>query len=713
MGKEKKIKGACHLDIKYQILQSTFGHDSFRAFQEEAVDAILSGRDLVTIIPTGAGKSLCYQLPSLMMDGLTVVISPLIALMQDQVVALRANNIQASMINSSQSNEEVAQVFNDARDGNIKLLYVAPERFSAYGFIEFLSSINISFFVIDEAHCVSEWGHEFRADYQKLALLKQNFPNTPVVAFTATATLKVQENIISTLLLNDPVVLRGKTKRDNLTIKTSKRVGNGQAQLIEFLKDKQNDTGIVYTFTRRETESVAKYLESKGFKAKAYHAGLNGEIRHNVYREFLNDEINIVVATIAFGMGIDKSNIRFVVHTSMPKTIENYYQEIGRAGRDGLESETLLLYTKADEISRLAMMDDIENLEYKQILTQKLNSMYLFANNSKCRHQSIASYFDDRIEPCMDKCDNCTKGEVETIDITTDARKFLSTAMRVNQAFGQNHLIDILRGSKNKKIYQFNHEELSVYGIGGDKGKNEWDAIAERLFDIEALNLGEHRAIKLTPFGVEIMKGQHQVSIDIDKIGIIEKQQKEPQHDKEYSQFFNDFKALRTELAKNEEVPPYIIFSDKVLVELSDKLPQTKEEFLAINGIGEAKWEKYGEQFLALTKQFKPQQKKKLTKTYLDTLELIEDGKSIQQISELRNVQSATVIAHAKLLLEHEKIVQKQFDELLEPLIQSFPNEIKTWCEDGLKRDEIKNLKSYLNLYEQLFIQKQESTLGD
>ncbi len=702
------------MDQKYEILKTVFGHDSFRAFQEEAVDTILSGRDLVTIIPTGAGKSLCYQLPALMMEGLTIVISPLIALMQDQVVALRANNIKASMINSSQSNDEVAQVFEDARNGDIKLLYVAPERFSAYGFMEFLSSIKISFFVIDEAHCVSEWGHEFRADYQKLALLKQNFPTTPVVAFTATATLKVQKNIISTLLLNDPLVLRGQTKRDNLTIKTQKRVGNGQAQLIEFLKDKKDKTGIVYTFTRKETESVAKYLQSHGFTAKAYHAGLNNEIRHSVYKEFLNDEINIVVATIAFGMGIDKSNIRFVVHTSMPKTIENYYQEIGRAGRDGLESETLLLYTKADEISRLAMMDDIQNPEYKQILAQKLHAMYLFSNNSTCRHQSIASYFDDRIEPCESKCDNCTKGEVETVDITTEARKFLSTVMRVNQSFGQNHLIDILRGSKNKKIYQFGHKELSVYGIGEDKSKNEWDAIADRLFDIEALTLGDHRAIKLTTYGLGIMKGQHTIDIDIDKIGVVHKEEKEPTSSKEYSQFFEEFRALRTKLAQEEQVAPYIIFSDKVLVELSDKLPQTKEEFLSINGVGEAKWEKYGEHFLKLTQQFKPQQKKKLTKTYHDTLELVEeDGKTIEDIANIRGVQSATIIAHIKLLLEHEKIVQKQFDELMEPLIQSFPKNIKDWCEEGLQKEEIKQLKSYLNLYEQLFIQKDETNLGD
>jgi ATP-dependent DNA helicase RecQ len=623
--------------------------------------------------------------------------------MQDQVTALRANNISAAMINSSQTMEESNQVFDDIRNNRIKLLYVAPERFSAGGFIEFLTSVNISFFVIDEAHCVSEWGHEFRADYQKLSLLKQYFPTVPVAAFTATATKKVQENIVSSLNLNNPVVLRGETKRDNLTIKSKKRVGNGQAQLLEFIKDKKDQTGIVYTFTRKETESVAKFLSDQGYSAKAYHAGLSADIRNEVYREFINDEINIVVATIAFGMGIDKSNIRFVVHTSMPKTLENYYQEIGRAGRDGLESETLLLYTKADEISKIAMMDDIADTNYKQLLEKKLNAMYRFANSSGCRHQNIAAYFDDHINNCELKCDNCTKGEVESVDITEDSRKFLSSCFRANQSFGQNHLIDILRGSKNKRIYQFGHENLSVYGIGSDKSKNEWDAIADRLFDIEAVTVGEHRAIKLTPYGVEVLKGQHKVSIDKDKMGVVEKEIKTSKDTKQYSQFFDRFRTLRTKIAQEDEVAPYIVFSDKVLVELSDKLPQNKEEFLTINGIGESKWEKYGEAFLELIKELKPQQKKKLTKTYIETLELIEEGKSVEEVAQTKGVQSATIISHIKLLKDYGELVDTQVEELFKPLYDGFPPELKIWCENGLANYDIKTLKSNLNLYEQLF----------
>ena len=705
---------------KYEILNNTFGHKAFRAFQEGAVDAILSKQDLLTIIPTGAGKSLCYQLPALLLDGLTVVISPLIALMNDQVVALQANNIEASLINSSLNQEQIESVIQQIKNKEIKILYVAPERFQANGFLEFLSSIDISLFVIDEAHCVSEWGHEFRADYQKLSLLKQHFPTTPIAAFTATATKKVQQNIVSSLNLNNPLILRGETKRENLTITATKRVGNGHSQLIEFLKDKKNQTGIVYTFTRRETQSVVNFLIQNGFSAKAYHAGLSNEIREDVYKEFINDEINIVVATIAFGMGIDKSNIRFVVHTSMPKTIENYYQEIGRAGRDGLESKTLLLYTKADEISKMAMMDDITNLEYRKLLEEKLNFMYRFASSSNCRHKTIASYFGDEIDPCGSKCDNCTKEKVEQVDITIDSRKFLSTVFRANQSFGQNHLVDILRGSKNQKIYQFEHQKLSVYGIGEDKSKNEWDAIVDRLFDIDAISVGEYRAIKLTPYGLKVLKGEDQVFIDKDKMGVITHHNFILDTSDDEPEFFEELKALRTEISKKEQVPAYVVFSDKILVTLCQTLPTTKEEFLAIDGIGLAKWEKYGEIFVQLIAKIKDENNiqdniieikqtqtleiKKLTKTYLDTLELIEQNNTIEQIAKIKGVQNSTIVSHLKVLYQHQKLSQEQLQHLLNHIKEQFPTELKNSIESLLLNYDIKTLKSQLSLYEQLFI---------
>ncbi len=587
---------------KYEILDKIFGHSSFRTFQEEAVDAIVGGRDLLMILPTGGGKSLCYQLPSLLMEGVTIVVSPLIALMQDQVRGLSENGIEARTINSDMSEKERDRVFMELARGVVKLLYVAPERLSSMEFIEFLTTLNINFFVIDEAHCVSEWGHEFRADYRKLGLLKEYFPRSPIAAFTATATPKVAEDIQSALRLENPIFLRGSVFRDNLIISSEKRIANGKNQLINFLNRHKNEAGIVYTFTRKEAESVAEFLQSKNFSAKAYHARIEPREKEKVYQDFLFDKIDIVVATIAFGMGIDKSNIRFVVHTSLPKTIENYYQEIGRAGRDGLKSETLLLYTKGDEIQKRELMQSVDSLEYKEVLYGKLQKMYHYALSSSCKHKLLGVYFGDSVEVCGDKCGSCLKEPVEQIDITKEAQKFLSAIYRVGQKFGQNHVIDLLRGSKSEKILKFDHDKLSVYGIGADRGKNEWAMIADRLFELEAIEVGEHRALKLTQKAKEILQGKLKVWIDEDKIG---KAVKVVKYDKEESEpkneLFETFRTLRREIATKNDIPAYIVFSDKTLVELSKKLPQNREEMLDIHGIGEVKFERYGEEFLELS----------------------------------------------------------------------------------------------------------------
>ena len=588
-----------------KLLKSTFGHDSFRAFQKEAVDAILSEDDLITILPTGGGKSLCYQLPSLVMEGVTIVISPLIALMQDQVTALKANDIKAEMMNSSQDFQEIQEITTRLLQNDVKLLYIAPERLSANGFVELLQRLDINFFVIDEAHCVSEWGHEFRADYRNLSRLKQIFPDVSIAAFTATATKKVQEDIVATLGLSNPTQLRGKTLRDNLTVKAKARQGNGKAQIIDFLSSYKGQCGIVYAFSRKEVESVAGYLNQAGFKVGAYHAGLPSGVRDKVYRDFVYEKIDIVVATIAFGMGIDKSNIRFVAHTSMPKTMENYYQEIGRAGRDGLAAETLLLYTKADEIKKRMFIDDIDNDEYKELLYNKLRKMYSYSNSSECRHKLIAAYFDDDVSTCSDICDNCQKGEVLKLDITQDSMKLLSAIYRCEQKFGLIHIIDVLRGSKAAKILQFHHDELSVYGIGSDNGKNYWNAVADRLFELDAIEIGEFRAIKIRNNGFKILKKDLYVECDEDKLKIPDKKSKKVYENAPKDELFERFRTLRFELSSIQNVPAYVVFSDKTLVEFASVLPQTKEEVLDINGVGEVKYERYGEEFLALCQEIK------------------------------------------------------------------------------------------------------------
>jgi len=595
---------------KSEVLEKVFGHNAFRTFQEEAVDAIVDGKDLLMILPTGGGKSLCYQLPSLLMDGVTVVVSPLIALMQDQVRGLSENGIEARTINSDMSEEERQVVFMELKRGVVKLLYVAPERLSSMSFIEFLTTLKINFFVIDEAHCVSEWGHEFRADYRKLGLLKEYFPNCPISAFTATATPKVAEDIQKALRLENPVSLRGSVFRDNLKIYSEKRISNGRTQLINFLNAHKNEAGIVYTFTRKEAEQTAEFLQSKNFSAHAYHARIDSDVKERVYKDFLHDRIDIVVATIAFGMGIDKSNIRFVVHTSLPKTIENFYQEIGRAGRDGLESETLLLYTKGDEIQKRELMNSVDSEEYKEVLYEKLQKMYHFALSGSCKHKLLGVYFGDKVDVCETKCGSCLKEPVKQLDITKAAQQFLSAIYRVGQKFGQNQVIDILRGSKSEKILNFNHDKLSVYAIGNDRSKNEWGMIADRLFELELVNVGEHRALKLSQKAKDVLKGTLKVWIDEDKIGklakviIDEEDEKEPKNE-----LFESFRTLRRELATENNIPAYIVFSDKTLVELSKKLPQSREEMLDIHGIGEVKFERYGEKFLNLSLELSSNEK--------------------------------------------------------------------------------------------------------
>ena len=566
-----------------EVLKKYFGFDSFRNIQESAINHILEKKDLLTILPTGSGKSLIFQLPTLLMDGVTVVISPLIALMQDQVANLHANGISASMINSQNSIEENNDIFTQIQNNQLKFLYIAPERFTSGGFLEKLKTVNINFFVIDEAHCVSEWGHEFRDDYQKLGLLKVHFPNIPITCFTATATKSVEQDILKTLFIDEQNVLKTKIQRTNLIIRSEKRLGDGRDQISNFLKSHPDECGIIYCFTRKETTQLSEYLNSIGFDTLAYHAGLPSNNRDEIFKKFKNESVKIIVATIAFGMGIDKGNIRFVLHTSMPKTLENYSQEIGRAGRDGLNAEVLLLFAKADELGKKRFIDVLPESQYKQNNYKKLETMYRFAISAKCRHQNIAIYFGDKIEQCDTICDNCVSGEKEYQDITIEAQKFLSAILRVEERFGQTYIIDILRGSKAKRILDFGHENLSVHGIGADLAKEQWASISDTLLDIEAIRSdGEYRTLKATDIGREILKKLRTVQINKKNLQV-EKSKSSYKKDIVVDELFEKFRNLRTKIAKNDEVAPYIVFGDKTLQAISLELPITNEEFLNIS----------------------------------------------------------------------------------------------------------------------------------
>lgn len=595
------------MNTTYDILQRVFGHHHFKANQEEAVNAILAHKDLMMILPTGAGKSLCYQLPSLVMEGLTVVISPLLALMHDQITALSAFGIKAAMISSMQSPSEIQESMQACRKGELKLLYVAPERLKGESFLNFLQTLFINFFVIDEAHCVSEWGHEFREDYRQLFRLKHYFPKTPIAAFTATATKIVEHDILQQLSLINPLIIRAKVERENLTIKADYRNGNGREQLLHFLRAFQNESGIIYTLTRKETESLALFLQGYNMRARAYHAGLSTEEKNETYHAFLNDEIDVVVATVAFGMGIDKSNIRFVAHMSLPKTIENYYQEIGRAGRDGLPSSTLLLFSASDIVEHKRRIGEQPASEYQKVAYEKLDAIAKFATSQVCRHQQIATYFDDTILTCKTRCDNCVDGEKQSVDISHEALKLLSSVYRTGQRFGLQYVVDVLMGSTNEKIAQNAHESLSVFGIGKDKTKAQWLSIGDRLLELEALKVGEYRVVSLSEYGAQIIKERLHVSIHAKRLEERKKASKKVKQALTGAFELSTFERLRTlrlEIAKENGIPPYVVFSDKTLKEMAEKLPHDKDAMLEVSGVGEVKFERYGEAFLELIKRF-------------------------------------------------------------------------------------------------------------
>ncbi len=590
---------------KLETLQHYFGHDTFREQQEEVIDAILNHQDLLMILPTGGGKSLCYQLPSLLMSGVTVVISPLLALMHDQVVALRENGIAAAMLSSMQTLEESQVIEQQLRANQIKLLYVAPERLMNDYFLTFLLDLNINFFVVDEAHCVSEWGHEFREHYRMLSQLKISFPSATIAAFTATATPMVRDDILNNLSLQNPLVVTGSLFRKNLTITAEHRQSDGRRQLLEFLKEQGEVAGIVYAFSRKQTETTAQYLVKQGYKAAAYHAGLPTHVKNSVFADFVSDNLNIVVATIAFGMGIDKSNIRFVVHMNLPKTLENYYQEIGRAGRDGVDAKTLLLFSTADIVQQKSFIEALPDSPYKENAFGKIETISRFANSESCRHQQVAAYFHDNINECGDRCDNCINPDKNKIDITEDARKLLSAIFRTKQSFGMQYVVDVLRGSKEQRILSNGHDTLSVYGIGEHYSKPQWLSIADKLLELNAVAIGEYRVFHILERGANILKGGESVFIREERMSIkkVKAKKKVDFFDDYEVEIFDQLRTLRKEIATANKVPPYVVFSDKTLKELSNIMPTNKEEMLEVHGIGAVKFERYGEAFLELIKE--------------------------------------------------------------------------------------------------------------
>jgi len=587
----------------YNILKETFGHSDFRFDQLKIINTVLDGNDALAIMPTGGGKSMCYQIPALYNDGITLVVSPLISLMHDQVLNLEGYGVKSCYLNSNQDAEERKKAEQDILSGEIKLVYVSPEGLLSGYLARFLKPLNISLVAIDEAHCVSQWGHEFRKDYTRLGELKDIFPNVPILALTATADVKTRNDIAHQLRMSEPNIFVSSFDRPNIKYTIYERE-NEVKQLDQFIKDNHvNDTGIVYCLSRRKVEKVALELSKLGHNAIAYHAGLTPEERHEGQEAFNREENIIVVATIAFGMGIDRPDVRFVAHLDLPKSIESYYQETGRAGRDGQASNAWMIYGLADIIKLSQMLETTDASEsYKKVARHKLDAMLSLCETTQCRRQYLLNYFEEDADDHCGYCDSCLV-PAETWNATVDAQKVLSVIYRTEQVFGAGHIVDVLRGSKNAKIIDRGHDKLSVYGIGKEQSKSHWNGIIRQLLSSKfvAVKNWEYRNLCLTQKAKEILKNEIVFNLRKRKepAAVKPRSSKEIAINHDRLDLFEELKSLRKAIAAENNLPPYMVFGDKSLHIMCQFLPKNRSEFLMVNGVGQSKYEKYGEVFLS------------------------------------------------------------------------------------------------------------------
>ena len=580
------------------VLKQVFGYKDFRDGQEAIIAAALDGQDSLVLLPTGGGKSLCYQVPALILDGVTVVISPLISLMQDQVAQLRALGVQAAYINNSLPFEEQQAVYQQLHYGQIKLLYVAPEKVLQHEFLERLSHLKLALFAIDEAHCVSHWGHDFRPHYCRLTELKQRFMHVPLVSLTATADKATRSDIIEQLQLNHPYVHTGSFDRPNIRYTIEEKF-KPMVQLLRYLKEQQNQSGIIYCTSPKRVDDVAEKLADAGFNAAAYHAGMSNEQRQFVQSGFARDDIQIVVATVAFGMGINKPNVRFVVHYDIPKSIEAYYQETGRAGRDGLAAEAIMYFDPADIGRVRRFFEDIEDEQRRRVEEQRFNAMASFAEAQTCRRQILLNYFSEYKRETCGNCDICLNPPT-SFDGTLVAQQALSCVYRAEQRFGIGYIVELLRGANTSRIRDNNHHQLSTYGIGKEHSVEFWLSILRQLIHQGLLSqdITQGSSLRLTEAARAVLKSEYALQLAEPRL-----QAKHVYQDK-LAQFnydkklFAKLRALRKELADADDVPPYVVFNDKTLAEMAQLMPTNDSEFLKVSGVGFTKLNKYGEPFL-------------------------------------------------------------------------------------------------------------------
>lgn len=680
-----------------EILKKYFGYETFRPNQEQIINTVVDGRDTFVLMPTGGGKSLCYQVPALIREGLTIVISPLIALMKDQVDALRMNGIEAAYLNSSQSLEDQERILRSARENKLKILYLAPERIMSFErgipFIEKLAAFNVSLVAIDEAHCISQWGHDFRPDYRHLAQLKKKLNNVPVIALTATADKHTQKDILEKLELRDPSIFVSSFNRANIRYLVEEKY-NSFDRLINFLKERKDESGIIYCLSRRSTEILAEDLQHAGYKALAYHAGMEPQQRNRHQDLFLRDEVKIMVATIAFGMGIDKSNVRFVIHMDVPKNIEGYYQETGRAGRDGLDSMALLFYSAGDIVKMKKFVTIENNPEQTEIGLKKLDEMARYGTLTRCRRKYLLNYFDEQAPDFCGNCDVCLASS-EKFDATPDALKILTAVRDLNEKFGAGYVVDLLWGSTGNRV-QPDHKLLMSYGLGNNRTKLEWNHLLAQMTSLGYLykTSGMYPILKITEKGFRAMERKETIFL-FRAITASESLQLSQPVTTYSTELMRQLKDSRRTIAAKEGVPAYVVLSDATLVELATYLPLDSQSLIQIHGFGEVKIKKYGSEFISVLNKFCTENKlsslmhtkesktvkrdstKRDSTTRQLTLKLFLEGNDAHKIAEIRNLSISTIEGHLAFYVETSKITVEQLvDERKIDVIQNALNKM-------------------------------------
>ena len=662
-----------------EVLKTRFGYDRFLPLQEEIIANAMSGGHSLVLMPTGGGKSLCFQLPALLMDGLTLVVSPLIALMKDQVDGLVANGVEAALVNSTMSREQNRRALADARRGAVKILYVAPERLAAPSFRDFLNGARLSLVAIDEAHCISEWGHDFRPDYRNLASLRREFPSAPVMALTATATEQVRADIVRQLDIADAPQFVSSFNRPNLTYRVRPKHRWSFDELVELLRQRPGEPAIVYRFSRQDTEDMAERLAGLGIGALPYHAGLEDDVRRETQDKFVRDETPVIVATIAFGMGIDKPDVRLVVHYDLPKSLEGYFQETGRAGRDGLPSECVLFYSYGDRSKQAFFVNKIEDDAERRNAEAKLASVVDYAEGGACRRRRILSYFGERWEEeNCGACDACIE-TTEEFDATEIAQKMLSAVVRTGERFGVKHVSDVLRGAQKARLRQLGHDGLSVYGIAADHSEDDLKELSALLVDkgLLARARGEYPTLYVTDEGRAFLRRRDSLTLErrVRAAPPVPSAERQTAHDYDEA-LFQRLRALRKRLADEKDVPAFVVFGDAALRDMARRAPRDLQSFSAISGVGQRKLAEYGDLFVAEVRAYagsanaadspqprpgeigvKPTTGRRKGATYAETRALLREGCNVAEIAQRRGLSQQTVLSHMeKLAADGEQI---------------------------------------------------------